>query len=61
MQVIFHYMKTYEYIMQPPNWSVGLLVNATGNNKNGVWPVARLEVVRRAHKINGNSLTHFVA
>jgi hypothetical protein len=41
--------------------SVGDIASDPWTNENSVWHVARLRVVRRAHKTDGNSFTHFPA
>jgi hypothetical protein len=39
--------------------SVGNIASDPYINENGVWPVAWLGVVCKAHNTDGNSLTHF--
>jgi hypothetical protein len=41
--------------------SVGNIASEPYINENGVWHVARLRVVRKAHKTDDNSFTHFLA
>jgi hypothetical protein len=41
--------------------SVGNIASKPYTNENGVLPVAQLGVIRKAHKTNGNSITHFPA